>query len=108
MNRRRAGDRAAGGLSYPRDRRQDAADAINRAIRQERTFATLCTSFALLAVAIACGLYGMMAYNVARRTNEIGLRAPRVRSRISTSNRPFGQPLLRSSIASPRYGSGLA
>ncbi len=42
---------------------------------QERTFATLCTGFALLAVAIACvGLYGTMAYNVARRTGEIGIR----------------------------------
>jgi ABC-type antimicrobial peptide transport system permease subunit len=50
-------------------------DAIDQTIGQERTFATLCTSFALLAVTIACvGLYGTMAYSVARRTNEIGLR----------------------------------
>jgi len=48
---------------------------IDQTIGQERTFATLCTVFALLAVAIAClGLYGTMAYSVARRTNEIGLR----------------------------------
>jgi macrolide transport system ATP-binding/permease protein len=48
---------------------------IDQTIGQERTFATLCTAFALLAVAIACvGLYGTMAYSVARRTNEIGLR----------------------------------
>ena len=54
-------------------RTQEAA--IDQTIGQERTFATLCTSFALLAVAIACvGLYGTMAYSVARRTNEIGLR----------------------------------
>jgi predicted permease len=52
---------------------QDAV--IDHTIGQERTFAFLCTAFALLAVAIACvGLYGSMAYNVARRTNEIGLR----------------------------------
>ena len=51
------------------------ADQIDRTIGQERTFATLCTAFALLAVAIACvGLYGTMAYRVTRRTNEIGLR----------------------------------
>jgi len=48
---------------------------IDQTIGQERTFATLCTAFALLAVAIACvGLYGTMAYSVERRTNEIGLR----------------------------------
>jgi macrolide transport system ATP-binding/permease protein len=52
---------------------QDAV--IDQTIGQERTFAMLCTAFALLAVLIACvGLYGTMAYSVARRTNEIGLR----------------------------------
>jgi predicted permease len=51
------------------------SDEIAQTIGQERTFATLCTCFAVLAVAIAfVGLYGMMAYNVARRTNEIGIR----------------------------------
>ena len=54
-------------------RTQEAA--IDQTIGQERTFATLCSAFALLAVVIACvGLYGSMAYSVARRTNEIGLR----------------------------------
>ena len=48
---------------------------IDQTIAQERTFATLCTCFAILAVLIACvGLYGTMAYTVARRTNEIGIR----------------------------------
>jgi macrolide transport system ATP-binding/permease protein len=48
---------------------------IASTISQERTFAALCTCFAVLAVLIACvGIYGMMAYNVARRTNEIGIR----------------------------------
>ncbi len=54
-------------------RTQDAV--IDQTIGQERTFAALCSTFALLAVAIAgVGLYGTMAYRVARRTNEIGVR----------------------------------
>jgi ABC-type antimicrobial peptide transport system permease subunit len=41
----------------------------------EMMFATLCTGFALLALMIACvGLYGTIAYTVARRTSEIGIR----------------------------------
>ena len=51
------------------------ARQVDQTIGQERTFAMLCTCFAVLAVLIACvGLYGTMAYNVARRTSEIGLR----------------------------------
>jgi macrolide transport system ATP-binding/permease protein len=48
---------------------------IEETINQEIVFARLCTGFAILALIIACvGLYGTVAYNVARRTGEIGIR----------------------------------
>jgi macrolide transport system ATP-binding/permease protein len=51
------------------------ARRIEGTIVQERTFASLCTCFGALALIMACvGLYGSMAYAVARRTSEIGIR----------------------------------
>ena len=51
------------------------AAEIDERTNQERIFARLSTLFAILALAITCvGLYGTVSYNVARRTNEIGIR----------------------------------
>src|SRR6185436_8101931 len=51
------------------------AAQIDQTMNQEIIFARLCTAFAILSLLIACvGLYGTMAYGVARRTAEIGIR----------------------------------
>ena len=44
-------------------------------LQTERIFATLTAGFGILALILACiGIYGIMSYTVARRTNEIGIR----------------------------------
>ncbi len=50
-------------------------DMRDQGISPERLLATLCCALGGLALFLACiGLYGLMAYNVARRTSEIGIR----------------------------------
>jgi ABC-type antimicrobial peptide transport system permease subunit len=48
---------------------------IDESLREERALAALTGGFGLLALALACvGIYGIMAYSVANRRNEIGIR----------------------------------
>jgi predicted permease len=63
----------------------------DKSISQERLFASLCGALAFLVVLLSCiGLYGLMSYNVARRTNEIGIRMA-----LGATRRNVAWPILR-------------
>jgi predicted permease len=50
-------------------------EQIDKILRRERMFATLCGAFGILAVVLSVvGLYGVIAYSTSRRRSEIGVR----------------------------------
>ena len=73
---------------------------IEDSIMEEQLFATLCGSLTLLAIILSCiGLYGLMAYNVARRTSEVGIR-------LALGARPqdVAWPILREALILTAFG----
>jgi predicted permease len=74
----------------------------DKSISQETMFAALVSALAALAVLLACiGLYGLMAYNVTRRTGEFGLRMA-----LGATPGLVARPVLREALM--LAGSGIA
>jgi predicted permease len=74
--------------------------AIKESLRLERLMTSLFGSIAVLALALSCiGLYGIMAYNVARRTSEMGIRK-------ALGARPWdvARPILREALTLTAIG----
>jgi predicted permease len=70
-------------------------DQMDDSLLQERLVASLAGLFGILAVVLASvGLYGVMAYTVSRKTNEIGIRMALGSSRIQVARLVLREALL--------------
>jgi macrolide transport system ATP-binding/permease protein len=50
-------------------------EQVDESLQSDRLVAALCATFSILALVLTCvGLYGALAFNIARRTAEIGIR----------------------------------
>lgn len=74
-------------------------EQIDETLLQERLFAQLSSFFAALAALLACiGLYGLIAYSIARRTHEIGVRMALGAQRKDVLRKVIGEGMLLTAI----------
>jgi predicted permease len=73
---------------------------IDRSIMAERLLALVCGALSILALALSCiGLFGLMAYHVARRIPEIGIRMA-----LGARARDIAWPILREALVLAALG----
>jgi putative ABC transport system permease protein len=85
---------------------QTMNEAIRHGLWENRIWLTLMTTFAILALVIAAiGIYGVMAYSVAQRTQEIGIRMALGAARADVLRMIVGQAMRLTLIG---IGIGLA
>ncbi len=78
----------------PLSRIKTQEQQLHESLAVDRLFAALGAAFALLAVLLSCvGLHGLMAYTVARRTREIGIRMA-----LGATRRNVAGPILREAV----------
>jgi predicted permease len=79
------------------------SEQVNESLNKEQLIARLSSFFGLLALLLACvGLHGLLAYRVARRTNEIGIRVA-----LGAGRRQVLWMVLRESLALVVVGVGI-
>lgn len=89
--------------NLPLSRIKTQEQQVEQSLAADRLFASLSGAFAFLAVLLSCiGLYGLMAYTVARRTSEFGIRMA-----LGATRRDIAWPVLHDALLLAGIGIGI-